>query len=593
MSIKVFNQALELIETGKLQQAEALLRQGLRRDPRQPELNDMLGTVLVRLGKPDQAEYYHDVATRVAPDRSEFLNNLGGLRMAQRRWPEARAAFEKAIALNPSEMMAYQGLSKAAIELHDFELCIRAALRAAEMNPLDQNQWMNVAKGFLMAGMAREGTDTLRRAAQLSPGTAGPMYLGTLMYHPDLHPSVVLAEHADFARAVAQVIPAERRPWALDPAAGTPGGRPLRLGYMSSDLRRHSVAMFMEPLLRGHDRARFRVTAYHNSRDDAVSARLKGLVDSWVNIADLTHDQVLARIRGDGTDVLIDLNGYTIGSRVDVLARRAAPVQINYLGYPSQMALPTIDARLVDATTDPLPTPPGGAQGPGERLVRLPRCFVAFAAEPGAPDVGPSPAGATGRVTFGSFNAMAKVNDRTLSMWARVLLAVPGSRLVLKNSSLGDPSVARRLRDSLAGRGVEPGRVELLPWASELRDHLSVYHSVDIALDCTPYNGTTTTCEAMHMGVPTVTLRGVSHVSRVGASLMEAVGLGELVAQSEGEFAQIAAALAGDGPRLAAIRAGLRQRMAASPLGDGAGLARAVEAACLELYRARCAAGSG
>lgn len=592
MSIKVFNHALELIEAGpaKWPEAETVLRQGLRRDPKQPELNDMLGTVLVKLGKLEQAEYYHNLALSISPNRSEFLNNFGGLRMAQERWPEARAAFEKAIAINPSEIMAYQGLAKTAVKLHDFELCIRAALRAAEMQPDSQEQWVNVSMGYLMAGMPREGAAALRRGAQLAPGRVGPMYLGSLLYHPDLHPGAVLAEHESFGRAVAGLIPAENRPWKFDPDAGTgaSGAAKLRVGYMSSDLRRHSVAMFIEPLLRGHDRTRFHITAYHNSRDDHVSARLKPLVDAWVNITDLSHDQVLTKVRGDGINILVDLNGYTIGSRVDVLARRGAPVQINYLGYPAKLVLPTMDARIIDAVTDPAPAP-GESDGPGEQLVRLDRCFLAFAGEPGAPPVGPPAAARTGRVTFGSFNAMAKVNDRTLSLWARVLHAVPGSRLLLKNSSLADPAVAQRLRSAMAGLGIDSTRVELLAWAKELKDHLLIYNDVDIALDCTPYNGTTTTCEAMHMGVPTVTLRGFSHVSRVGASILGAAGLTELIADDEPSYVRIAQLLAQDLPRLTALRAELRERMARSALGDGPGLARAIEAAYLQLWQQRCA----
>lgn len=580
MSYKVFQQALDLIRSGRLEQAERVLRAALQRDPQQPELNDMLGTVLVRLNRLEQARYHHQIALRQGPDRPEFLNNYAGVFLAEGKPDEARALFERALSINPGEVMAMYGLARALAELHRYSDLERVALRARSLAPAACEPWLNLAIAQLQSGRQAEGVQCLVQAVQRNPIMAGPMYLSSLLYHPDLTPAQVLAEHAEFGRLIARTLAGqtagEARPRRLEPPRGaTRGTRPLRIGYLSSDLRRHSVAIFMERLLASHDRSRCFVGVYHTSHDDHVSVRLRSHVDRWVPCAAMSDADLARTIAGDALDVLIELNGHTVGGRPGVIARRPAPRIVSYLGYACSTGLPGITARLVDRITDPH----GSEHLALEPLLRLDRVFLCFTPPAEAPDVAPLPALTRGFVTFGAFNAAPKINDRVVHQWAEVLRRTPGSRLVIKCAAMADEGVRTAFTDRFARAGIDPSRIEPMGWLDSQAGHLDVYNRVDIALDCFPYNGTTTTCEALWMGVPTVTVRGGWHVSRVGESILSAVGLDHLVAPDPASMADVAAGLAANLPALAELRAGLRERTRASPLCDGLGLAAALESA--------------
>jgi protein O-GlcNAc transferase len=358
-------------------------------------------------------------------------------------------------------------------------------------------------------------------------------------------------------------------------------GERLRIGYVSGDFREHSVAYFVEPLLRGHDRTAVEVFCYADHRlDDAVTERLRGYADQWRPIAGMADDTVGELIRRDAIDVLVDLGGHSAENRLGVFARRAAPVQATWLGYPNTTGLAEIDYRLTDAVADPL----GAADAwHAEKLVRVPGCFLCYGMPDVLPDVGALPAEANGFVTFGSFNNLAKVSERTMRLWGRVLDAVPGSRLLLKYRSLADAGTRSVVAEMMTRCGINPGRVEMAGHAASREDHLRMYGRVDVALDTTPYCGTTTTCEALAMGVPVVTLAGDAHVSRVGASLMHAMGLWEMVAKSGEEYVGIAVTLAGDLERMKATRIGLRERMRASALCDQGGFSKVMETALREM----------
>ncbi len=578
MSHKVFQQALEQIRSGRLEHAERTLRAALQRAPRQPELNDMLGTVLVRLDRLEQARYHHEIALREAPDRPEFLNNYAGLFLAQRRPAEARALFERALSINPREVMAMYGLARALAELREYSALERVALQARTLSPEACEPWLNLAIAHLQSGRQVEGIQCLVQAVQRNPVVAGPMYLSSLLYHPAIPPAQVLAEHAEFGRLLARTaVPNAGKPAAShSPVAEKPvaaGERKLRIGYLSSDLRRHSVAIFMERLLASHDRTRCFVGVYHTSNDDEVSARLRPHADRWVGCASMSDADLARTIAGDALDVLIELNGHTVGGRPGVIARRPAPRIVSYLGYACSAGLPGITGRIVDHITDP----PGSEHLALEPPLRLDRVFLCFTPPEQAPDVAQLPALSNGFVTFGAFNAAPKINDRVIDAWAGVLHRTPRSRLLVKCAAMADEGVRARFTAQFTRAGIDLARIELIGWADSLVSHLNVYNRVDIALDCFPYNGTTTTCEALWMGVPTVTVRGTWHVSRVGESILSAVGLHHLVAADPPSMADVSSGLAADLPALAAMRTCLRKRTIASPLCDGVGLAKALE----------------
>jgi predicted O-linked N-acetylglucosamine transferase (SPINDLY family) len=302
----------------------------------------------------------------------------------------------------------------------------------------------------------------------------------------------------------------------------------------------------------------------------------------------MNDDQLAAQIREDGIDILVDLAGHTSGHRLGAFARKPAPLQVSWLGYPDTTGLSAIDYRLTDSIVDP----PGAADGfSSERLVRLPDGFHCYTPSDAAPDVAPLPAEKNGFVTFGSFNNLSKVNRGVLDAWADVLGRISGSRLVLKSRWLHMPEVCERIRKLLEQRGVARDRIELVAKLPTSAEHLALYGDIDIALDTFPYNGATTTCEALWMGVPVVTLAGDRHAARLGASMLSRVGLEGLVADRPQDYVEAATRLATDLPALARLRADLRGRVAASPLCDGPGFTRQLEAAFRTMWREWCARG--
>jgi len=361
------------------------------------------------------------------------------------------------------------------------------------------------------------------------------------------------------------------------------------LGVLSPDLREHSCAYFLEPLLRHLDRSAFEIYLYHDHfRTDAISARLQSLAAVWRNFVGQPDASVEKVIRADAPDILIDLAGHTGSTnRLPLLARRLAPVQVTYLGYPDTTGVPAMDYRFTDGIADPAGDADAFAT---ERLVRFAPTAWCYAPPSDSPAPDPAPCARTGDpVTFGSFNAPAKLTDATLAQWGRLLGAVPGSRLLLKGSNFSDPAGRAESLARFARCGLPVDRVDLLGRTAGTAEHLACYHRIDVALDTFPYHGTTTTCEALWMGVPVITHAGDCHVSRVGASLLTAVGHPEWIARDEDDYIHIAATLAADPARLRTLGRELRSQVLASPLMDHAGQATRFGTALRECWQAWCA----
>jgi predicted O-linked N-acetylglucosamine transferase (SPINDLY family) len=364
--------------------------------------------------------------------------------------------------------------------------------------------------------------------------------------------------------------------------------RVLRVGYVSGDLRNHPVGRFLSPILAGHDRSAVRSYCYsHARKPDAYTERLRGLADAWRETLGLDCDQIADLVRRDGIDVLVDLAGHLANHRLLAFAKRPTPVQVSFLGYPDTTGMRgSIRYRITDAVHDP---PGRTEQWHTEELVRLPRCCWAYDAGD-APDVNELPALSSGHVTFGSLNRLVKVTPAMVRLWGRILGRVPGSRLLV----LIDPGCVHDadLQQKFRAGGVDPARMIACP-SRPRPDYLRLFHQVDVCLDTFPYNGHTTTLDGMWMGVPTVSLTGRTHVQRAGLSVLSAAGLAELACPTEDAYVETVVGLANDLPRLADLRRTLRPRMAASPLCDGAGLARALEAAYRAMWRAWCGEAAG
>lgn len=572
--------------------ALSLLAQAARKSPRDAEAAYYHGMVLVQSGRVPEGIGELTRASRLRPGDATTLVALGNALMMVDQADASAQRHREAIKLNPkgpSAGPALVGLSLALARSLRFEEAAEIAREATALMPDAMQAWGNLFSALRDAGRMEEGLAVLREATKRLPKDV------SLLSHLLAGLNYSSATDASEARGLAERFgsllgPEDRVSFtnSKDP------NRPLRVAFLSSDLRTHSVAFFVEPILRAIDRASILPIVYATSpkkpgatEEDATTARLRLLTHEWHEVRDLSTDDLVRRIRADAIDVLVELNGHTHGHRLPVLARRAAPVQVTYLGYPGTTGVTAIDARFVDAITDP-----AGAEATAtESLVRIAGCFLCYSPLIDAGEVAPLPTIASGHITFGSFNSMPKITPQVLDLWARVMQSVPGSRLIIKNRALADPRVAQRLMADLAARGITAERVITQGQRPSQAEHLREYARIDLALDTFPYNGTTTTCEALWMGVPVVTIRGTTHAGRVGASLLSAVGLQSLIAGSSDEYVRRAAELATDSARLASLRAGLRDRLTRSRLMDASALVREYSQAVRGLWQTWCETG--
>jgi predicted O-linked N-acetylglucosamine transferase (SPINDLY family) len=475
-----------------------------------------------------------------------------------------RCGFRSISAVPPFEERAPSGVGAAPGAPTDLHVLCTKASNAVELN--------NEANRLHVQGRLDEAMDQYELAMLLAPEKlwirSNALY--AMNYLPDIEPAEVFAAHRRYAQRVERPAAAARN--AL-PAAPAP--RRLRIGYLSADFREHAVAHFLEPVLAAHDRDQFELFAYsHHTAVDAVTRRMQALIPAWRSIVGVRDEQAAAMVRADGIDILVDLMGHTGLNRLPVFALRPAPVQATWLGYPNTTGLSSMDWRLTDAVADP----PGMTEAfHSEKLWRLPEVFSCFQPSAAAPPVAPLPALSTGRVTFGSFNNFAKITPAVLAAWAQILRRVPDASMLLKYRDLDSDFMTRSIRDAFAAHGVDPRRLTILGDDASDAVHHARYNAVDIALDPFPYNGTTTTLDALWMGVPVVTLAGRSHVARVGASQLTSLGCPQWIAATPQEYADIAAQLAADLPRLAEVRGELRPRMKSSPLTDAPRFTRHLE----------------
>jgi predicted O-linked N-acetylglucosamine transferase (SPINDLY family) len=567
---------------GRLGEATTAYRRALEQRPDDANTCNELGVVLMEQGQLAEAAGSLHQAVQLRPDFAGAYNNLGLAVLDLGRADEAAIHFRQALYLQPDMAEAHNNLGLAYTALRLPDDALSAYQRAVDLRPDYVGALNNLGNACKDQGRLAEGLAYYRRALAVKPDDAR------------IHSNLIYAMHYDPGCDPADIL-REARHYAERHAAGLAEARPaprsrqrLRVGYVSPDYRDHPTAYFLEPILSAHDHQQFEVFCYADvPRPDAVTRRLEGYPDQWRSLVGLTDAQVTDLIRQDGIDILVDLNGHTGWNRLLVFARRAAPVQVCYLGYMSTTGLSTMDYRLTDVHADP----PGLTEACyTEELIRLPECGVCY--RPGTtPEVAPElPARRSGRVTLASLNNLAKVSAELLAVWARVLAAVPGSRLLLL--TVASRASDQWVRDTLARHGVAPERVELMGRTGSRSAYLEHYQSADLCLDPFPYNGVTTTCDALWMGVPVVTLAGKTAVARQGVSILRTVGLDELVAETPEAYVRLAAEVAGDPSRLTALRSGLRQRLERSPLLDAARFTRHVEAAFREMW-ARHAAGQG
>ena len=571
-----------LLRKGMQEEARAQLRELVRQEPPSAAACYLLAVLRGEDGSPEEAAELLARTLSLEPENVKALNALGAALQQLEQPEQALACYREALRIKPGFLEARINLAlllKEALRFSEAELVLRDG---TELHPDSVRLHYNLANVLHSQGRSLEAVAAYRETLRLDPDhlDARQNLLFALHYSPQFSRRLVYLEHLKGGRS---------RPFRPAPEQRIPQKRPapgsrIRIGYLSPDFREHAVASFIEPVLREHDRGRFEIFCYANlPRADRTTQRLMGLAEQWRDIHGMPDHNAAAQIAKDGIDILVDLAGHTSGSRLPVFAYRPAPLQVTWIGYPDTTGLKEMDYRITDALADP---PGVDDRCHSERLVRLPRSFCCYLPPGDAPDLSPPPCTGSGRITFGSFNNLAKVTPEVIALWSRVLQAVPGSLLLLKAKPLADQGVRRRILDLFAAGGVAGDRIEFDPGQPGIREHLAQYRRVDVALDTFPYNGTTTTCEALWMGVPIITLAGDRHASRTGASLLTNCGLADLVTRSEAQYLEMARQVAQDQALLQAFRAGARERLKRSPLLDAAGITRELETALAELFAA-------
>lgn len=573
-----------LARAGRRKDAADALREAVKRAPEDPAMLYSLGVALADAGEADAALETYEKLRKADPKHGQGLVNLGAAYLQAGRLEEAEAALRQAAALPEKPAEAQANLGTVLMRQDRLEEAVTAYQAAVDADPKNAVALGNAS--VVLANQVRhaEARQAIEAAVRANPTPSGPWdnLLFSHFYRPDYDPAAAARQATEWGAGMEGALPAAVKRHDVTFKAD----RPLRVGLVSPDFCQHPVANFLMPLLRAADRDRMALVCFAQlGTRDNVTDTIMGLADGWHEIQRMGAADAAELIRREKIDVLIDLAGHTSGNRLDVFMRRPAPVQMTWLGYPGTTGLKSVQYRLTDAWADP----PGQTERfHSEALLRLPRGFLCYGPPADAPEVGPLPAETKGQVTFGSFNNLVKVNEPLIALWARVLAAVPDSRLMVKSRPLGDSATRERVAALFAAAGVPEERLSLLGRIESPKGHLDAYNGIDIALDTHPYNGTTTTCEALWMGVPVVTRTGASHVSRVSTSLLNAVGLRETIAKDEDGYVAAAAALAGDLPRLAALRAELRGRMAESPLTDAEGFARDFETVLRKTWREFC-----
>jgi len=579
-----YNLGVALARQGQLDGAIAAYRDALRLRPSYPDALNNLGNALRERGHLDEAIAAYRNALQLKPDSPETLNNLGNALKDQGEWDKAIAVYRRALELNPDYPEAQINIGAALTGQGQLDDAIVACRRALQLKSDYPEALNNLGNALKYRGELDEALASYRRALHVEPkqAWAHSNLVHSLHYHPNHNARAISEEHQRWNRLFSEPLKQFVQPHGNDRSPE----RRLRIGYISPDFRDHPVGRYVLPLFECHDPERFEILCYSEvARPDFITERLRALAVGWRSTIGVANDRLAKMIREDRVDILVDLALHTAGNRLPVFARQPAPVQVTWLGYPGSTGLPIINYRLTDAYLEPPGMDPAWS---AEESLRLPNCWCCYHPADESPEINSLPALIGHGVTFGSLNNFAKVNERVLALWAHVMQAVEQSRLLM---FCPEGQARERVRGFFSVHGIAVERVEFTGFTARWK-YLSLYHRIDIGLDPFPYNGMTTTCDALWMGVPILTMPGEMPASRAGLSILSNVGLEEFAAHSEEDYVRIAVELAGDLPRLAELRSTLRKRMETSVLMDAPCFARNIEAAYRSMWERWCATGT-
>lgn len=564
---------------GDIDGAIAAFEAVLALNPRHAQAAANLGNALAQAKRLDEAIASYRRALDLSPNSPGTHNNLGNVLAERGDMEDAIASFHAALALAPDYPEALSNLGVALVRAERFEEAIDAYRKALAIDPEHLPALANIGNALLVVGAHQEAMEAYRRTVDRRGDIA--------QFHFNI---AALQNYLDDATATRTLGYARRYGAALPPTPSVDftnsrdPDRRLRVGLVSADFHQHSVTRFLLPLLEASDSRDVEYLAFSmNKHNDGVTDRLMQLMPGWYDLLSLDAAGAVASAREAKVDVLIDLSGFTYGSRLDMFALRAAPVQCTWLGYSGTTGVPAMDYIIADRHV----APPGSDGEFSERVWRLPDSYLCFG-RPDWPTSASLPALRNGYVTFGSFNNIGKLGDRTIACWVDLLQAVPRSRLLIKSSRGGVENRLTQLADRFTSAGIAADRLRFVDRVADRQAHIALYGEVDIGLDPFPYNGTTTTCEALWSGVPVLTKRGDSFVSRVGESLLATAGLANWIAEDDDDYVRRAVAFAADLQMLETLRSSLHQQMVASPLGDADRFARNFEAALRSMWHAWC-----
>jgi protein O-GlcNAc transferase len=606
-----------LFTTNRLGEAEKIVRQVISLEPNRPDHICNLASVLSSQGKYDEAiEICRRLISRF-PQIGEAYDILAKLLRLSEKMDQAIAAYRQGIAAAPKYAPNYVHLSEALYDTGQTNEAIAAARQASVIAPNDPEAYfqlgyvykglwqldeataayekaialrpdyadalLNLGIVYMTVARLTDACDTFRRSSDADPrdGYAHSNLILTLHYRDDIQPEQITSELRSWNQRHAEPLRKLIRPHRNDPSPD----RPLRIGYISPDFKAHPVGRFMAPLLSHHDHSQFKIYCYsHTEKPDRITDRLRILADQWRDTSKAKPAQALAEIvRQDEIDILVDLSLHTDKHRLLVFAQKPAPVQVSYLGYCGTTGLSTIDYRLTDPYFDP---PDTDESAYSEKTIRLPNTYWCFEPLDITPEIQPPPVLESGSITFGSFNNFCKLSPSTWQAWIKILGRIPSSRLIVFTGEGSHRDIARQ---RLSATGIDPNRLQFVSYVSSLKRYFATYHKIDIALDPFPFCGGTTTCDALWMGVPVVTLRGQTALGRAGVSILSNIDLPELIADTTDHYIQIAANLAADPARLSKIRQNLRPKMRASPLMNASQFAKDMESAFRQMWRTYCA----
>ncbi len=612
----LYNLGLTYSEKGQLDEAVDFYQQALGLDSQHIKATVNLGNIYKEQGKLDDAIIYYQRAIKYAPNHADAHNNLGVIYKEQGNFSDATQCYQKALSINPDHVGALNNLGIICREQGRLDEAVTHYQKSLAVNPNyadthnnlgsvlhDQNKLAEAITHFQQAlalnanyvdahhnlgfalsnqGQVNQAISHHQQGLAIHPNVAAHSHmLMTMLHDPAYDQSTLLNEHQKFYNQYIATVTdlIQRHTNDRNPE------RKLKIAYLSADFRDHSVAYFMEAILANHNHEQFEIYCYYNNlQNDAYTQKFKQVADHWFDCLHISDQDLANHMRQQAIDILVDLSGHSNGNRVLVLAHKPAPIMMAYLGYPNSTGVKVIDYKITDNYIDPK----GQSEAfNSEKLLRMPHSWFCYSAPANSPDVNVLPAQQNGYFTFGSLNHYAKINDTHLALWAKLLKAVPNSKLVMQAKSFNDPATWETFLERCQTAEIPVERLTKGEFVAS-DSYLTAYHNIDIALDTFPYNGGTITCDALWMGIPVLTLVGQRHVSRMGLSILSVLEQTDFIAQTEEDYVNLAVKWVNNLDELAKRRAELRTTMQNSSLMAGKAFTQALENNYRQAWKTYC-----